>query len=165
MRKALGTLVVFGLLLFGCSEKIVEKAIEAGTKGSVKIDTKKGQVDIKTDEGNITAGTGKVPDGWPDDVPIYKGAKVVTGGTTNDAASGKAMMVTLESSDDADKVTNFYKDKLPGEGWTIESDYSGNGGGGTGNSLSAKKDNRQVNLIVSGDGSKTAVVITVTEKS
>ena len=34
-----------------------------------------------------------------------------------------------------------------------------------GTSISAKKDGRQVNLIVSGDGSKTAVVITVTESS
>ena len=108
MRKTLGALVIFGLFLVGCSDKIVEKAIEAGTKGSVKVDVDKGEVDIKTDEGNITAGTGKVPDGWPDDVPVYKGAKVVTGGTTNDASSGKAMMVTLETDDSADEVGNFY---------------------------------------------------------
>lgn len=66
---------------------------------------------------------GNLPDGFPKDFPIYTGAKLTSSWTTN-GESGKGISVVWETTDSADKVQAFYKDKLPQSGWKIDNEFA-----------------------------------------
>lgn len=58
------------------TEKAAEKAIEeaASSEGvDVDLDTEDGEISIETSDGSFTSGTGSLPDGFPDDVPVLDG--------------------------------------------------------------------------------------------
>ena len=71
-------LVIGAGALTGCgaaadkvAEKATEKAIESQTGGDVDVNTNgDGSFNIETDDGSLSIGTGKLPDGWPDDISI-----------------------------------------------------------------------------------------------
>lgn len=108
-----------GLTALGCdlitekitqkvTEKAIERTIEEKTGGEVQVN--EGSLSFKNDKGTVALGAGaKVPDGWPQDVPLYPGAKVTA------AMSNEAQIVLgLETSDSPEQAVAFYKDKLSG---------------------------------------------------
>jgi len=76
----------------------------------------------------IGAGAGKVPS-W---VPVYPGARAQGNLTaTGDDASGRGSggVVTYESSDSPDRVTEFYKDKVNSLGMKVVTEFAAAEGG------------------------------------
>ncbi|MBS3908319.1 MAG: hypothetical protein KGZ93_01585 [Actinobacteria bacterium] len=108
----------------GVSEKVgqkaAEKLIEEGTGG--KVDIKGDNVTIKTKEGDaeVSIGSKKLPDGFPKDFPVYKGAEL-EGAMSTKQGGQTSMIVTFTSKDDFAKVVEFYKDKEQLGGYDVAS--------------------------------------------
>jgi len=99
----------------------------------------------------------KVPDDYPKDVPIYSPAKVVM---SQSISEKNARTLMLESTDAADKVVDFYKKGLDGNGWKTESTMTT----AQLTILTATKDRKQVLLQISDNGAKRSVMQVVSDK-
>lgn len=82
-----GSALLTVALLSGCSsivdkagEKVVEKGLEKGAETAgdvdVDIDAEDGGLSIDTDEGSLEIDGGKIPDGFPQEVPLPEGFEV-----------------------------------------------------------------------------------------
>jgi hypothetical protein len=122
LKKVIVVLVALMLVAIaaGCGsvsekvgEKAAEKMIEKGTGADV--DVKGDDVTFKSKEGDaeVNIGSKKLPDGFPADFPIYKGAEL-EGSMSTKQGGQTSMIVTFKSTDDYAKVVEFYnnKDKL-----------------------------------------------------
>lgn len=146
-------------MLTACSsltKTATKKAVEETT--GVSVDDDEGSVKIKTDEGEaeIQSGKNELPDDFPDDFPIYKGAKV-TSSTKMSIDKGTSFHVSLEVKGSVDKVADYYKEELVDAGYTISSTMETNG-----NVMYTLEDDGIVQ-VVDQDG-KTTVQVTLVEK-
>ena len=147
-------LTLVAVVAGGCGKKTTYSTKD----GEVTVDKNGGQVTIESKDGKatITANDKGValPDKFPKDVPIYKGA-VVKVSTTQ----GKAMMIQMEVSAPAADVLKFYQDQLKEQGWEIESTMNT----GETSILSAKKAGRQCTAMVLKD-KVTVIQLTATQE-
>ncbi|HXM43723.1 MAG TPA: hypothetical protein VN924_20985 [Bryobacteraceae bacterium] len=86
----------------------------------------------------------KAPDDYPKDVPICNPAKVVLSHSVSDKNARNLM---LESPDASDKIVDFYKKALDGNGWKT-----------------ATKDQREVVLQITDSGGKRGVMQVVADR-
>jgi len=166
---ALGVLVCSAVLVSGCgkakksiSEKIAEKAIEMSMKDadgtSAKVDLSKGSMTIKTKDGETAVFSGEgasIPADFPKDVYIVKGAKIQMSMKTPDG-----YMLNLQVEQSAAKLAETYEAELKAQGWKQEASFDM----GETRSLSYKKDERQVAIVMGKADAATTVMITVTDK-
>lgn len=141
------------------TEKAVEHALEKQTGAKVDLDSDgKGSISVRSDKGNLDingAGGGKVPDNWPQDVPLYPGGQIGTS-LSNDTLQ----MVSVSTPDSPDKAIEFYKAKFAS--WKQEGTMS-NGQ----NTLISYKDpgGRRIQLSIgkesSGQGPNTQIALIV----
>ena len=105
--------------------------------------------------GQITEG--KLPDDWPDDFPVYDGAKLL-GGISEVIDGSTANSATWETGDSLDDVKQFFDDEFKKGPWKSES--SGAVGGGS-FWLAMKSDGAPAYVTVAdgGDGKRLIVVI------
>lgn len=106
------------VLASGCTKRSVYQ----GPGGSVSVEEKgkKSKVTVKTGKGKAEIETGaELPKNWPQDMPVYKLAKIT--GSTSIKGEGNAvtLSVVLETSDSVIQVQKFYQTTLPNEGWDI----------------------------------------------
>ena len=115
-----------------------------------------GSATYKTDEGEVTVGTNKLPDNWPSDAPKYPNATIQYSGSSNPQTGEEGAAVMFTTSDKVQAVVDFYKRDLTSNGWVIE--QTANVGGST--VLSAKKDTRTfgVYIVDAGDGQVSVTV-------
>jgi len=108
---------------------IVEKAIEGKTGVKTNIeDLEKGKMtftDSKTGT-KVDIGTDKVPDTFPKDFPIYKGAKVKSSLSGAQAGKQNGFWLTMSTPDEAEKVVSFYKSELTKNDWVTDSTFTAN---------------------------------------
>jgi len=119
------TLLTMSLLISGCgkvaekaSEKAAEKAIEQASGGNAKVDLdKEGNVEIKTSDGTIKAGSNEWPGQIPTDVPRFTEGKITSVVESTEEDQGKGVFIGIENADidSADK----YKSELEKAGWNI----------------------------------------------
>ena len=145
--------------LSGCGkssqEKAMEQAIEYSSGGKAQVDLTGNQVEISTDEGKINVASGKgvtVPDGFPKDIYLHDGAKVMTAMTMP-----QGQMLTLETADPADKVADAYRTAMSAAGWKQEMAMDS----GTGKMLSYSKDKQQAQVTIDGDSDSARTTITI----
>lgn len=119
MRYFILIVSVTALLLPGCSkkveEKVIEKALEQQTGGQADVDLTDGQVNIKTKDGTASLTSGKnakIPDDFPSDIYLYKGAGVKMAVQVPQGHS-----VVLTSKDAIQKVVDTYKKEMKANGW------------------------------------------------
>jgi len=94
----------------------------------------------------------EIPDGFPEDVPIYPDAKVV-----GSMLAGGGGMVTLQTGDDPGEVTAFYRENLVKEGWSIASEMDLGGQ----HLLAVEKGGRNGAVQISREGSDTNILVTI----
>ncbi len=72
----------------------------------------------------VDVGTGKIPETFPKDFPVYPGATVTS--SLSGAESGKAngFWLTLSTKDSVDAVAAFYKKQFADNGWVVGSTYT-----------------------------------------
>jgi hypothetical protein len=156
------TILLAIVLAAGLAAGCGKKTTYATNEGEVTVDKKGGEVTIesKTKDGvaKVSASdTGvALPDKFPTDVPIYKGAVIKLSST-----QGKAMLVHLSVKASTADLLKFYQDQLKDQGWEIQSTMNM----GEGSMLSAKKGARQCTALVMKQDKESMVQLTVSEGS
>ena len=72
-------------------------------------------------------GSGKIPDTFPKDFPLYPGAKVTSAVSGAQSGQNNGFWLTMSTTDSVDTVGTFYKSKLASNGWTIDATYTASG--------------------------------------
>ena len=114
---------------YNSTEKLQEKALEAiaenATDNNVDIDLSVDTVNLKDEKTGASASFGenvKLPSDFPQDVPIFPDATVMSVGTTSEGVAA-----TLKIEAQAVKVTEWYDDRLINLGWKKEAGYAAGG--------------------------------------
>ncbi len=136
-------------LLVGCgaaaekvSEKATEKMVEQQTGGNVDIDTDgDGSVEIETEDGSMSFGTGEVPEEWPDDIDLPDDLEVQSG-TTSDSSDGRLVALVGATDETPEELLARYKDELAD--WEISGESTSSGGGSTLTGAQWETDGRRV---------------------
>ena len=160
-RRPRGALIVAGLLCASGACSRSHTVTTADGKVSYQEKGKDARTVTVTGKDGQTAtlnfNQNKVPDDYPKDVPIYSPAKVVM---SQSISEKNARTLMLESTDAADKVVDFYKKGLDGNGWKTESTMTT----AQLTILTATKDRKQVLLQISDNGAKRSVMQVVSDK-
>lgn len=123
-------------LLVGCgaaaekvSERATEKMVEEQTGGKVDIDTDgDGSVEIETEDGAMSFGTGEVPAEWPEDIALPDDLEVQSG-TTSDSSDGRLVAVVGATGETPEELLARYEEELAD--WEISGESTSSGGGST----------------------------------
>lgn len=154
--------LVISALLAGCSLSGTQTFKDKDGEGEVKIDKDKGSYKYKNDKGEGETELGdnvKLPKDFPKGFPIYKDAKL-TFASTNKSDKAQLIIVTHETKDGLSKVSDFYKNGLEDEGYTIENTFE------TGNMITqtAVKDKERVIIAVTEKDGKTTIATNITRE-
>jgi len=161
---AICSLAVFAVLL-GCgqskeekaAEKIVEKIIERNSPGA-DVDFIKGNMNIKTEAGEMSINindSAKLPDNFPKDVFVMKGAEVKM---TMDMPQGTS--ASFLSKEDMSSVFSKYQNEMTSKGW--EQKMSMNLGEGA--TLVYEKDQRVANITMAKEEEGTIINLIINKK-
>lgn len=187
--KTLGCMFLMsGLVLAGCggeksesaapvtagsaaADKVAETIIEQSAKAQgenvdVDIDSAGDSmtISLQNAEGThqITTGaSASVPQGFPEDVPIYPGLNIQM---ANSMTSQEMFSVVGQTTASNDEVAAFYKKELAARGWTEESVMQHNAEGQLMTMLHCGKDTRKVHVMVMTEGDATTVSLTTGEE-
>lgn len=172
-KTMLVVLIAASLALGGCGkksdetrartaqEKAMEKSIEKSSGDKANVDLSKEKMTFQTKEGGkVEIATGeagvKVPDDFPKDVLVYKGAKV-----DSSVKSPEGMQVMLSTADPADKVAEAYKTEMTKSGWTEKTSMAM----AEMTMLEYTKDQRTATVnVMKGDGKGAKVMLVLTKK-
>lgn len=140
------------------AKRVIQGAIEnrTGIKANLG-DLENGKMtftDTKTGA-KVDVGTGKVPDNFPKDFPLYPGAKVTSALSGAEAGKNNGFWLTMTTGDSVDKVTAFYKNGFATGGWTVDSTFTS----GATTTQAVKKTGWSGSLAVSASGNETQIVI------
>jgi hypothetical protein len=156
MKRILGCAAVVVCVACGCGKRTTTVTGPDGVK--VTVDKSGGKVEIKGQGADGTIATFSesgvtLPDDFPKDLPLYPGAVPTLHTTVKNNRS-----VMLKTTDAADKVAAFYKEKLKAEGWKIEAEFAI----GDTASLSGTKDRRTLAVVVAHDGKGAQITLGLT---
>ena len=147
------------------AEKTAVRAIERATGNKADVNISGEGIKITGKEGGKefsyeASGKGGValPKNFPDDVPRYPGAAVLSSMSQGNAMS----MVTFQTADAVDRVYEFYNAKLRDDGWEIVNEVTTP----QMRMISVKKKaDREANItVISGEGKSTITVVYGTSK-
>jgi hypothetical protein len=157
--KMLGAMLVVLLAVgFGCGRSPTYKTKD----GEVTVNQKNGQATIEgnTKEGKFKVSSGEqgvaLPDDFPKDVPIYKGATVKTAMQTKDMVMVHFRVPTASFAE----VAKYYQDELKGQGWEIEATVNL----GEASTVSAKKEKRQCSVTATKDDKGTMAQVVISKQ-
>lgn len=104
-----------------------------------------------------------LPDDFPDDFPVYDGADVV-GSITSEQEGAEGHVVTWETGDSIDDVTEFYEKEFEDGPW--KSSGSGSFSGTASFTVTHEDDEKKVGSVIvsEGDDDKTSIVAFVGEQ-
>lgn len=109
------------------AKKIIQGTIESKTGVKTNLsDIENGKMtftDPKTGA-TVDIGSGKLPDNFPKEFPVYPGAKVTSALSGAQSGSDNGFWVTLSTADSLDKVNTYYKNQLASGGWTITTTFT-----------------------------------------
>lgn len=147
------------------TQRKAEKALNQLTQiltnasgGQVKVDVDAdGQsVDISVNGGSLQVGTNaKVPDDFPNDIPIYPGSTVASSFSATQLGTTTGQSVTLTTSDAVATVAAYYKQQMVQQGWTSVSTFDIAGV----SQLSYSKGTRTASVSVATQDNLTAVML------
>lgn len=163
MYRKVTTGLVVGTLIFAlgaCGQSVEEKVIESQTGGKVKVNKKKGTVEFKTKEGTIKTGDKQLPDDFPKDVPVYKGAKI-EGSISSQGAQGAGMTIILEARAGFDTVASYYRKEMPAEGWQEISKFEVGEGASRAGMYGYEKGSRSATINISRNDEDTEANISI----
>lgn len=163
---------IFGLLaLVGtacggsdkAAEKIAEEIVESSAGGKdvdVDIDGDKVTVNSKDGKGSFSA-SGELPDGWPDELALPKGAKIVASGTST-VAGANLQTVSAKVKGSPSEVMKHFEAAL--KKWKSEGSSNFNQGDSSFATGIWEKGEDKVTVNVSNDQKETVVVISRSAK-
>ena len=66
-----------------------------------------------------------VPSDWPADLPVYPGATIGTSANINPDSTKPGMMLSMDTTDTPQQVSQFYAKTLRERGWTVDGTTDG----------------------------------------
>lgn len=168
-RWTLGLLVAaLALTVGGCSavedkigEEIGEEIAGAAIGGDVEVDDD--SVTISGEDGDVTISddSGKVPDEFPSDFPLYDDADLESSSSIK-GEDGTSFYLSLTSSDEPEAIYDWFKSEFEAEGWEIVSDMNTNTDDGMTAIISVKKGDvdGSVTMATTDDGSDLGIIVT-----
>lgn len=156
----IGALIVLGMvfsfvILPMIFKSVFKKSLETATNGKVKV-TDNG-VTVKNGDTTVSS-EGKLPEGFPSDVPSYSGGKIIYS-----AKSGNLYYVTFSTSDAPKKAFDNYKASLKSNGWAADDDSAEAFYADT-YTINLNKGDQKVNATVTPEGNGSNVAVTVSPK-
>ena len=150
-------LAVVAAATFGCGRSKTYEGADGAVTVSQDGDTANYEVKTKDGSAKLAISDSKVeiPDTFPKDVPIPKGAVPKLTMT-----QGKNEMLHLRVTGSIAEVAKDYQDKLKAEGWEIETTMNM----GESSMVHAKKGERSCAVMVTKDDDGTLVQLTVSEQ-
>jgi hypothetical protein len=121
-----GTTVILKFFAKSAIQGVIEN--KTGIKTNLQ-DAANGKItftDTKTGA-KVDIGSGKVPDTFPKDFPLYPGAKVTSAMSGAQSGQNNGFWMTMTTADSLDKVDAFYKAQFATSGWTISTTYTTGG--------------------------------------
>lgn len=138
------------------AEKATEEAIENQTGGQVDLDVDgEGGVSIETEDGSISS-SAKVPEGWPDDVPVPDDLQIMMGGS-QDTPQGLVLTVSGLSSTEPKALLEEFKVALAD--WEISGESSLEADSGNVAGAQWELDGRRVVLSATSGGQGNSQVL------
>jgi hypothetical protein len=153
--------VLIALAGLGLAAVVPFSVVERSTPGSsVVAESAVEPVDAATSADGVVASpiaTGiKVPDDFPKDLPVYPRATPIVHQSIKE---GRYLQLT--TSDAADKVTTFYREKLKAEGWKQLSESPAESPKSGITLLQNTKDNRRLSVVVAHDDKETTLTLSM----
>ncbi len=111
----------------------------------------------KGEKVTLDVNSGKLPDDYPGDVPVYKAARIVL---AQSVSENNGRNLVMETADTGDKIAAFYKSGLEGSGWKVE----GTVAMGDLNMITATKGTRQFVVQITNSAEKRSIMQTVADK-
>jgi hypothetical protein len=106
------------------AENAIEKALEKSSDGNVDLDLEKGGAVVKDEKGGETqiGENISLPEGWPNDVPVYPDTNFSMSTKTKNGETGKNEYAVwgIVTKGSVEEVYNWYKEKL--SGWEFITD-------------------------------------------
>lgn len=158
-KRSVIALAILAGLAAGCGKS--EKTYKTG-EGQVTVKENGDQIAYEgtTKEGKFKMSVGEkgvaLPDDFPKDVPIMKGATVKAAMT-----QGPQTIVHLHVANSIADAAKFYQDELKLNGWTIENSMNM----GDTSMVTAKKGNRQCNAVATKEGEGALVQLAVVQET
>lgn len=146
------------LLAAACSKNMKESATTAdGTKVTLEKKGDQATMEFKTKSGdkvslNVSDKNMKPTTPLPEDLPVYPKAVLKM-----DNTAGPMRMLGFYSADPVADGLKFYTEELKKQGWKIDASMAM----GEGYMLTAKKDNRSCQLMITPDGKQTYIQLTL----
>lgn len=156
--------IVINFTFSGCANiasKAIEKAVEKQT--GVNIDVSSGEVNATDAQGNETnIGGNKVPEGWPDVVPVGKDIKIEISGSNK--SNGKTTWnISGVFSGSGEDLYNYYKSQL--SSWNVDSDVNSNSEGTKNWTFQLSNDKYTLFIMINDDGKENkSIIYALTEK-
>ena len=151
-------LVVALLATTGCAG-LVKKGVESAT--GVKVEGDK--VTMNKDGKSVEIGgaqTGKLPESFPSDYPMYEPLTITTGVKVVD--NGTHFSVTANTTGTFEDVKNFYDEKLKAAGWDVKTTGTTSAGASAGSVNGTKgADKTAVQVVQTAPGEKVQIVLTI----
>jgi hypothetical protein len=157
---AIVAILSLALVLNGCG-MLAQKAAETAT--GVKVDQSGGKTTVTGPNGQsatVSTDKGQVPQGLPDNVPVYSGT--ISNSSAVTTPQGNSYQFTVETSDDVNTVLGWYKTQLGSKGWTIEA--AATMGSDKQGLVSAKNGTSQLAVTVDASSGKTQIHVVSTTK-
>jgi len=160
-----GTAISIGMKFFAkkAGTSLLQGFIENKTGVKTNLgDIEKGKVtftDPKTGQ-TVNVGGETLPETFPKDFPVYKGAKVVGSVSNTQAGTGNGFLVTFTTTDSLDKVVAFYKSGLTASGWDTTSAFNSDAV----QTWSITKGTQEGGVTISADNETTSILVTLGEK-
>ncbi len=167
MRRSLGVvlaaLAVAALVAMSGCQAVAQKAVESAT--GVKVNKDGNSVSVQGNDGqSVTIGqSNKLPDGFPEDVPVYDPA-TVTNSMSLASDKGSTFSVQLETEDTVETVSAWYDTELKGKGWTIKGTMNSADSGAL---ITSEKADQVLSVTIapgSGSDTKTTIALTYAPK-
>lgn len=138
------------------ADGVTVKSSEGGGTVSVTTDDPQGTYKVNTAKERMTVTTGEngvaLPEHFPGDVPVFKGAKVALSMT-----QGDTLLVHFEAHTSVADGLKFYQDGLKIQGWSLEHTMKM----GETAMVSARKAARQCSVVIASQSGGTRIQVTV----
>lgn len=112
--------VVAGRFIYRrAKESVLGTFLSKTTGETVEVEEGGGKVTVTSEEGEFSFEEGgELPDNFPEDFPIYPGAKL-TSSWTAQAEEKEGISLVWETSDSMEEVSEYYKEELASSGWKV----------------------------------------------
>jgi predicted small lipoprotein YifL len=160
---SLVALLALAVAAAGCGKKASDTAAEEAIETSMRASGQEADVSvtgdtmqIKSADGDMSFGEGTaLPDGWPEDVPVYKGMKLLSS-----MKSKEGSMIQGSTADSHEKVVAFYKEQVAKQGWSEDSVLTQPQMA----MMNYTKEKRRLALVIGGAESETSVSVSITNE-